>query len=482
MLLGLVSLCSLYYAVAAQDITSLLGALTDLKLTKLASALQSAANGDSGLQLALSSSQSKTLFAPNDDAFSEITSPSSGYFLYHIAWGNWTQDNLGTGANHSILTTALSGHQLSFLEADKPQVLACGVPRSPGGIEVYNQAQTTNVLNTIFRPDLQLTIHIINHHIDLPLTYSTLIQVLAVKQFSNTQISAGISNNELDSDQGYTIFAFTDDAWSRDTNNGHLSSLNASNIFNNHYIPRTTIWYNTFASSNYTSASGHSFLFSVDPSTKDYVITVGACSANIIHSDVLTNNGVIHVIDGTLWDNPAPSSTVSSTSASPSSTSGPTSNSSGSKHNSAGLIAGVVVGVVVLLAILGLLAFCVRKRKRHELHVTPLNIPPSNRIEPYESSYTPSFYTGPTSSGPGNALSPSSAIPSSTLVPLRKGEYPSSGPRTISSGASDSGQTNATSMMDIPEEMIDRVLERFAERIDRDRPIMSSTEPPAYRG
>ena len=65
-------------------------------------------------------------------------------------------------------------------------------------------------------------------------------------------------------------------------------------------IPGQTVWYSTFTTANYTTASGHQYTFKLTTSL-DYVVTIGASSATIFRSDVLVNNGVIHWIDHVLW-------------------------------------------------------------------------------------------------------------------------------------------------------------------------------------
>lgn len=78
-------------------------------------------------------------------------------------------------------------------------------------------------------------------------------------------------------------------------------------------ITGQTVWYSTFTSANYTSASGHPLIFTL-ANSGDYVVTIGVSSATIVRSDILTNNGVIHQIDGVLWDTTVSTIESSSTS------------------------------------------------------------------------------------------------------------------------------------------------------------------------
>lgn len=73
-----------------------------------------------------------------------------------------------------------------------------------------------------------------------------------------------------------------------------------------------TVWYDTFTTGNYTSVSGHKFSFALTPNLQ-YAVTLDGVTANIIRSDFLINNGVIHLLDGVLYNTAAePTSTSSS--------------------------------------------------------------------------------------------------------------------------------------------------------------------------
>jgi uncharacterized surface protein with fasciclin (FAS1) repeats len=98
----------------------------------------------------------------------------------------------------------------------------------------------------------------------------------------------------LEQAHGVTIFA---------PSSLSLSSLgaNATNqtivsaLLGNHYINGTTVYSSQFANgTTFTSASGETFTFNV---TANGTITVGSgnSTSRITKSDVLTNNGVIHV-------------------------------------------------------------------------------------------------------------------------------------------------------------------------------------------
>jgi hypothetical protein len=153
-----------------------------------------------------------------------------GLLLYHLAKGTWTSDNLGTGANHSIISTQLTGHKVSFLEGDRPQVIACGIPNQSSEINIYNQALQTVVLNT--NTYQGITIHTINHVISFPGFYSSALGMLGLTKFPNVQQDAGVSNSTLDNTTGFTVFAFTDMAYGN--NAAKVTGVSSQALFNNH--------------------------------------------------------------------------------------------------------------------------------------------------------------------------------------------------------------------------------------------------------
>ena len=67
----------------------------------------------------------------------ESTEFLGAMLLYHLVPGTWNVGDLGSGPNHTIMTSSLQGHNVSFLEGDKSQVIACG--SSVAGFEIYNQ-------------------------------------------------------------------------------------------------------------------------------------------------------------------------------------------------------------------------------------------------------------------------------------------------------------------------------------------------------
>lgn len=67
-----------------------------------------------------------------------------------------------------------------------------------------------------------------------------------------------------------------------------------------------TIYSPNFTAETYTSASGFDYSFDVDSDNRT-LVTLNGVTANVVHSDVLADNGVVHVIDQVLWNTTSPS-------------------------------------------------------------------------------------------------------------------------------------------------------------------------------
>lgn len=57
-----------------------------------------------------------------------------------------------------------------------------------------------------------------------------------------------------------------------------------------------TVWFSDFEQGMYTAASGLEYQFSINNGPWN-TVTLNGVTANILRSDYLTNNGVVHIID-----------------------------------------------------------------------------------------------------------------------------------------------------------------------------------------
>ncbi|KAJ3535182.1 hypothetical protein NM688_g7014 [Phlebia brevispora] len=514
-----IAFCALTASVAvAQNQTFINGIISNLNglgLTNFTQIIKQIESDTDQIAFFLSLSDAstpKTLFAPNNDAFLNPSVNFYGYdyddsdtdflgalLLYHLVPGAWNEGDLGSGPNHTIMTSSLQGHGMSELEGDESQVIACG--HSVAGFEIYNQLTTTAVISTSTYG--HVTIHTLNAIIGIPGAYTFAASLVAMSSFQQLQQSANAA--PIENAHGITIFAPVDTAFN-DTKT-QLSSLSPAALFDNHVIMDHTVWYNTFTSATYTSESGHNYSFSTT-SDLQYTVTLNGVTANIIRSDFLIDNGVIHLIDTVLSNTaPPPTTTTSSSSASTStsttSSASQTSNTAGpavagaskSSGLSGGDIAGIVVGVVGGVAIIGVIALLLWRRQYQPQGYFD---PP----EPYTAVApdTPSFKAG--TPMPSIAAIAPPSFEATPYIPDVEAQVPSpAGPGEkvvydpavaavpIAPAASSSNFSEAAApqplapqaQVPISDEVVDHLLQRFAQRIDRSGMAPGDEEaPPMY--
>ncbi|KAG1879995.1 FAS1 domain-containing protein [Suillus subluteus] len=276
-----------------QYLNGLVQALNTDGLTTLASASAALNSSSAGQQVAqILSTGNWTLFAPNNQAFNStpinLTSdPTSirDLLSYHVVHGNFT-DQTSSYPNITLGRTLLNDSSLVQLEGNESQVLAWS--KGSNGIFVLNNGTTVSVVNKTAYQNVQVLV------ID---------SVLKIPQ----NLSDTISNSTYDvttSCCGITLFAPNNSAIATANCIGGLLPNNTALIalFGNHVINGTTVYSPAFTNgNNYTSASGEPFAFKTN-SSGVYVSSGGSNWAGIMRSDVLTSNGVVHVIDSVLLD------------------------------------------------------------------------------------------------------------------------------------------------------------------------------------
>ncbi|KAG2116437.1 FAS1 domain-containing protein [Suillus discolor] len=298
-----------------QYLAGLVQTLNTDGLTTLASASAALNNSNNGQQVAQSLSTGNwTLFAPNNQAFSSspmnLTSdPTSVLDLlsYHVVSGNFT-DQTSPYPNITLGRTLLNDSSLVRLEGNESQVLAWS--NGSDGLFVLNNGTTVPVVNKTTYQNIQVLV--INSVLQIP---QNLSDTLANSTYDVTSVAGGLSSinipttdstllDVLNNAHGITIFAPNNTAIASASCISGLLPNNTALIalFGNHIINGTTVYSPGFTNgNNYTSASGEPFAFKTN-SSGVYVSSAGSNWARIMRSDVLTSNGVVHVIDSVLLD------------------------------------------------------------------------------------------------------------------------------------------------------------------------------------
>ncbi|KAF8629788.1 hypothetical protein AX17_005567 [Amanita inopinata Kibby_2008] len=296
-----------------------------------------------------------TVFVPTDQAFATLnqTNMTAGsdpetlanIIAYHILPGNFTLPNAtsSTGGNETSNATLISamfpnttvGRTLldnsSFvqLEGNKSQVLAWTILPSnqsnastPTILNQVVQGQNVSVVNETAIENLLIAF--INGVLIPP---GNLSSVLSQNNLSLTSIvlngtaapdptfttSTNITFlDSLEEQHGYTLFAPNNKAFARagrDITDLVSNRTALETVIQNHLINATTVYSQQLlnTSVNFTSAAGQPFTF-LSNSSGNFV-TVGmvnatnrTATAQIVQSDVLVSNGVVHVIDRLLLD------------------------------------------------------------------------------------------------------------------------------------------------------------------------------------
>lgn len=291
---------------AANNLTSLLGAISGISNTTAGTALYSA----------LSTGKPYTLFAPNNNAWTGVNPIFSNSvtwleqaIAYHVLPGTIDTSAVLAAPNSTIYPTALSDPSLVKLLPGQTQNIA--LQRVGGKVHVSNQNSPGVVVvnSTSYQ---SITIHIISAVIDLPPDVVSLLTVPGLTDYTaNTTILTSLLNgasltSTVAASKSITFFAPINQAFVDAVASGHISSNSTPAVFNalalNHIINGTIVTTGG-AQKNYTSAGGQEITVGtggLDDGTGSVVYYRGQQVANIVHGNVITQNGIVHYIDAVL--------------------------------------------------------------------------------------------------------------------------------------------------------------------------------------
>ncbi|WWC72564.1 uncharacterized protein I206_106526 [Kwoniella pini CBS 10737] len=285
-------------------LTAVLGALTGAGLTTLVTAAQGIANTTEGQALLGSlASGNKTVFAPSNQAFSNVSQDTLGdtalltqILSYHILNNTYTASGVATAPNHTIARTLLRGGNYSLPgNFSAPLVLAKNSTNATS-FEIIQTASNTTAGGNATAANLH--VYVIDQVLTLPQTLTEALPAVAPQLFGLAGSIPGLADS-LASANGLTIFAPTDAAIGAiQSSLGQLNSTQVAAVLSNHVINGTVAYSTRLTSSNYTSAGGEAFTF-MSNSTGAYVKSANS-TAKIVQSDIILNNGVVHLIDAVL--------------------------------------------------------------------------------------------------------------------------------------------------------------------------------------
>ncbi|KDQ17509.1 hypothetical protein BOTBODRAFT_155520 [Botryobasidium botryosum FD-172 SS1] len=300
-------------------VTGLVNALNGWGLTSLTSGLTSlSSDPTTQALLARLPNGTRTIFAPNNAALAAAGgAPFNGSTLaYHILSGTFTANNIAKDPAHTIGRTFLNG-SLVQLEGNEPQVLA--LQGSNTTLFACNQPNTTSILESNVYQNL--VVHTIDNVLVIPQTPAVL---LGLSNFSSLASVAGPALPAIEAAHGITIFAPTNDAFTAAQSSlGGANSSTVTNILENHIINGTALYSSEFGSGTHVSNGGQQLTFNTNSSGT--FVTSGPSTAQVITSDVLMSNGVVHVINGVLLNsnfNPTAASSAYAAATSSAGTSG----------------------------------------------------------------------------------------------------------------------------------------------------------------
>lgn len=245
------------------------------------------AAADAGLVNTLKYDGDFTVFAPTDNAFAALP------------------DGLLASLTTAQLTEILTYHVLSG-EVLSSALEATQSPATLQGDELYIEKEGTNVMvngaTNVVTPDVDVSNGVI-HAIDkvlLPDAYGTVVDAAAKRYDFSTLvqfvIDAGLVETLSNEDASFTVFAPTNEAFAKlptDVVNS-LTTQDLVNILTYHVVPTQVTSGQLQPTQDVETVNGEEILIT----TGDAAMVNGY--ANIVATDVLTNNGVIHVIDEVL--------------------------------------------------------------------------------------------------------------------------------------------------------------------------------------
>ncbi|KAK9696034.1 hypothetical protein K7432_012669 [Basidiobolus ranarum] len=263
----------------------------------------------------LSGSGPYTVFAPNDAAFAAAQVDTSNVTLvqevlmYHVISGKIMSADLQP---LQFPSTLLNSSDLVNLPDGKPQVL--GVSKGSKGVAVSFGLKSANVVQADLASSNGV-IHIIDQVLMPPTKPSQTATSANLTALVDILNKANLTET-VDGLKGATIFAPTNDALTK-ANAGTLNTTMLMDVLKYHVIS-PSVKYSTDLKDGDKLTTLQGTTLSVQVSGGNVMIN----GMKVSTPNVLTNNGVVHVLDGVLIPGQQSNSTLSANGAKPAGNSG----------------------------------------------------------------------------------------------------------------------------------------------------------------
>jgi len=274
--------------------TGLVAALNGAGLTTLAGVLGNYPQFGQVLQMG----GNYTVFAPNNDAFSDIASVDptmiESILSYHISPAPFDRATLTNGTNHTIIPSLLQEPLLGNNQS-APLVLSYGVDGSPR-VRTASQNVTVGANATYMNVNLQ----IVNEIIMPPMNLTATVAGANLTGLSTAlgAVSALLPATALEMTERNTVFAPTNAAFQNISSTlTTLQPEQIATVLGNHVINGSVVYSTMIMPGNTTaiSAAGETFSFMMEGSDL-YVMSGNATRARIVRTDIPITNGVVHLI------------------------------------------------------------------------------------------------------------------------------------------------------------------------------------------
>ncbi|KAF8547980.1 Fasciclin-domain-containing protein [Imleria badia] len=301
---------------AEGNLTGLLQALNSSGLDQFANATASLNGTTTGRQVLTQLFRgNNTIFAPTDDACVCLSGVNTAnetcladIISYHIVTGNLVNETQ-TYPNVTIGRTLLNDSSEVTLEGNQSQVLVWSKSDN-GSLFVMNQGSNITVVNTTSYNDTAILA--IDSVLTAPPNISAVLNnsIYDLTTLASLLQSASLLNGSsvldaLSSAHGITLFAPNNAGVQAAQGSLAGISKNATalqNDLSNHVINGTSVYSTEISNgSRFTSAAGQNLVFSVNY-TGFFVSVGGSNQVQIVEPNVLTSNGVIHIVNGVMLD------------------------------------------------------------------------------------------------------------------------------------------------------------------------------------